>query len=563
MTKKKKPTESVSAAAARAMKAAAEIKAARQKAIGDNLQKITAPIPIDWGSALKDVSAQAGFASVAISKMQLNTAEVMEAYKTLLMRSEPAREPVRPYIYEYTDMTLLTSESPSMNQIDFDVPTGSSKLDGFLRDEFFYHVQMRDGLKSGQSYYDPLATDQQSSITYNGIGGLDPTRIKALFIEKVLDGYERATRTTLPQYGGENSLMNDVAAACRRLYLILGKKMPRFALYGSPFEVARAERLMTGMPLHMFFNVVMGHDRTRLYPDAARKEFDAMFSRIGSRSERVVNSERALILRRIERQHYNDMKTLPMSPPHGIKVTPGIMFGYYDAFLLAPHELEHAFSDPQRDDSATWMLFKLARFIAQRVSAISFGNESIAVALPPSVRVTLRDDKQAAEVIKRSRGDMRSLDRLHNAKGAALAWRSERRDSDYALYFYNGVEVSEDIILHPEHITTSSAMAEQNAEIRRIMIEIMGVERFVEGGQAKVISADKFGELLEITIGDPGDRWNRVVRRVVKVKNATPNPDGTYKDYYLFVPPSVQTAQEAVAWTFYLTPAQYNPHKEA
>lgn len=288
-----------------------------------------------------------------------------------------------------------------------------------------------------------------------------------------------------------------------------------------------------------------------------------MFSRISSRSERVISSERALILRRIERQHNSDMKTLPMSSSHGIKVTPGIMFGYYDAFLLAPHELEHAFSDPERRDVATWMLFKLARFIAQRVSAISFGNESIAVALPPSVRVTLRDDKQAAEVIKRSRGDMRSLDRLHNPKGAALAWRSERRDSDYALYFYNGVEVPESIILHPEHITTTSAMAEQNAEIRRIMIEIMGVERFVEGGKARSIHTDKFGELLEITIGDPNDRWNRVVRRVVKVKNATPNPDGTYKDYYLFVPPSVQTAQEAVAWTFYLTPAQYNPHKEA
>lgn len=109
MTKKKKPTESVSAAAAKAMKEAAEIKADRQKAIddklaniGDNLKKLAAPITFDWGSTLKDVSAQAGFASVAISKMQINTTELMEAYKTLLMRSEPAREPVRPYIYMST-----------------------------------------------------------------------------------------------------------------------------------------------------------------------------------------------------------------------------------------------------------------------------------------------------------------------------------------------------------------------------------------------------------------------------------------------------------------------------
>ena len=37
---------------------------------------------------------------------------------------------------------------------------------------------------------------------------------------------------------------------------------------------------------------------------------------------------------------------------------------------------------------------------------------------------------------------------------------------------------------------------------------------------------------------------------MVEVINATPEPDGTPKHYWLRVPPEITTAQEAVAWTF-------------
>ena len=36
-------------------------------------------------------------------------------------------------------------------------------------------------------------------------------------------------------------------------------------------------------------------------------------------------------------------------------------------------------------------------------------------------------------------------------------------------------------------------------------------------------------------------------------------PDGSFKQYWLRVPPGVQTCQEAVAWTFDLTHKQYQP----
>lgn len=46
---------------------------------------------------------------------------------------------------------------------------------------------------------------------------------------------------------------------------------------------------------------------------------------------------------------------------------------------------------------------------------------------------------------------------------------------------------------------------------------------------------------------------------MVEVVNATPEPSGECKDYWLRVPPGMRTAHEAVAWTWGKTEAEYNP----
>jgi hypothetical protein len=48
----------------------------------------------------------------------------------------------------------------------------------------------------------------------------------------------------------------------------------------------------------------------------------------------------------------------------------------------------------------------------------------------------------------------------------------------------------------------------------------------------------------------------------VHVVNSTPEPDGTYNNYFLRVPPETKTAREGVAWTFGLTADEYDPLKE-
>ncbi len=46
---------------------------------------------------------------------------------------------------------------------------------------------------------------------------------------------------------------------------------------------------------------------------------------------------------------------------------------------------------------------------------------------------------------------------------------------------------------------------------------------------------------------------------MVKVVNSAPEPDGTFKDYFLRVPPTMQTARQAVAWTFGKESHEYAP----
>jgi hypothetical protein len=50
---------------------------------------------------------------------------------------------------------------------------------------------------------------------------------------------------------------------------------------------------------------------------------------------------------------------------------------------------------------------------------------------------------------------------------------------------------------------------------------------------------------------------------MVEVVNATPEPDGTRRVYWLRVPPGTRTAREGVAWTFGLSEDRYRPLRES
>ena len=50
---------------------------------------------------------------------------------------------------------------------------------------------------------------------------------------------------------------------------------------------------------------------------------------------------------------------------------------------------------------------------------------------------------------------------------------------------------------------------------------------------------------------------------MVKVRNSTPETDGTVKDYFLRVPPTSETPRQAVAWTFGVEANEYYPTVES
>jgi hypothetical protein len=138
--------------------------------------------------------------------------------------------------------------------------------------------------------------------------------------------------------------------------------------------------------------------------------------------------------------------------------------------------------------------------------------------------------------------------RPHKPEGPAIAWRDGA-----AVHAWRGLRVPSWVIEEPHRITPSMVLAERNAETRRCMIERIGPERFIAACGARLVATDATGKLWRRQFPD-GFVWS-----VVEVVNGTPEPDGSFKRYYLRVPPSVTTAREAVAWTYGLRPGQYQP----
>lgn len=136
--------------------------------------------------------------------------------------------------------------------------------------------------------------------------------------------------------------------------------------------------------------------------------------------------------------------------------------------------------------------------------------------------------------------------RLHCATGPSLAF-----GDGWTIHAWKGVEVPAHVIERSGSITVADIDREPDIFVRRCMIEIMGVSRFLELGGASKVAQDATGTLWRKT-WFAGDSW-----AAVEVVNGTPEPDGTYRRYVLQVPPEMPTARAAVAWTYGLTEHQY------
>jgi hypothetical protein len=71
-----------------------------------------------------------------------------------------------------------------------------------------------------------------------------------------------------------------------------------------------------------------------------------------------------------------------------------------------------------------------------------------------------------------------------------------------------------------------------NLERRRLLLDRIGYERFLDITDAKLIQHDDYGKLWQTTISVDGEQL-----RVVEVVNSTPEPDGSHRRYFLRGPP--------------------------
>lgn len=168
---------------------------------------------------------------------------------------------------------------------------------------------------------------------------------------------------------------------------------------------------------------------------------------------------------------------------------------------------------------------------------MGFGGNRLSLDMVKSMYATVRVDEM---------GRLHSVDRK-----PAVEFQDGRVE-----YHWHGIRVDDEVIKNPQSITVSRIDAEGNSEIKRILIELYGQQRYFSDCGAVLLKRDGVGELYQ-----KQRRGDRPIR-FVKVKNSTLEPDGTRKDYFLRVPPETKTPREGIAWTFNVHPKHYQPEVE-
>lgn len=132
---------------------------------------------------------------------------------------------------------------------------------------------------------------------------------------------------------------------------------------------------------------------------------------------------------------------------------------------------------------------------------------------------------------------------LHNDKGPAVTLRDDPEEI-LSLYCINGVEVPKKIVMEPDKITDTDIDNESNAEVRRIMIQQMGVGKYLEVTKAEILHMDM---VFSSNCKDSDDSY--IPRALMRDKSGRlflVGTDGsTCRVYYMPVPNTVTTCNEA------------------
>jgi hypothetical protein len=140
--------------------------------------------------------------------------------------------------------------------------------------------------------------------------------------------------------------------------------------------------------------------------------------------------------------------------------------------------------------------------------------------------------------------------RLHCEDGPAVLW-----PDGYGNYFWHGVSIPAKLVEYPGIQNRDDITKEENAEVRRCMMEKLGSKRFAELLGIEEIHRSGI-DLDEIILYRTLEPDPTVGDHIQFVKVVCPS---TRREYMLCVPPTITNALEAVAWTFGETPETYRP----
>lgn len=136
---------------------------------------------------------------------------------------------------------------------------------------------------------------------------------------------------------------------------------------------------------------------------------------------------------------------------------------------------------------------------------------------------------------------------------AGTALRSLPASLSSVWLYWRGVPVDRRVVFSPETITAQEILRERNVTMRRILLERIGLVRFISEVNAEQLDADEDAGGPRLLLRIPFDGEDDLVCVVVRCPS-------TGQQYVVRVPPETQTCRQAIAWTAGFDNAdQYHP----
>jgi hypothetical protein len=140
--------------------------------------------------------------------------------------------------------------------------------------------------------------------------------------------------------------------------------------------------------------------------------------------------------------------------------------------------------------------------------------------------------------------------RLHSESGPAVMY-----PDGWSIYAWHGVRVPYSVIEDRAKTTVKDILAESNTEVRRVMRNLYGTDRFmIDAGAKEIDRCEKHGaRLLAMQLsGDP-----------VEIRMLELTCPSTGSKYFERVPPDVRSALEGLSWQINIKPSEYSPTWES